>query len=171
MSAKEVQDWATGRISTTLRGASAHDVTHEDDAVTGKFGVTFGVSEASFAQTLPGGLAVVRLDVLSRDAIPTFAESIRKTPIELRPMIQNDEVALALPAGFSVEELPAKTVLNSPYGSYENSFTAKDGSVIFHRFLKLNSEVVSVSDYPKLRQFLSSASKADRGAVVLKTVQ
>jgi len=169
--AKELHDWATGRISETIRGASAQNIVSNDDALTGQFGLTFGFGETGFAQLMPGGLAIVRLDVLNRDTIPTFAEKDRRTPVELRPIIQNDEVVLALPAGFSVEELPTRTGLSSPYGSYENSFETKAGTIVFHRLLKLNPVVVAIADYPKLRQFLSNASKADRGAVVLRAVQ
>jgi len=168
MSAKDLHDWATARINAAVRGASAKAVACEDDIITGRFGVTFNFAAPSFTQMMPGGLAVVRLDVLDRGTLPTFAENSRRTAAEIRPLIQDDEVTLALPSGFAVEELPTKTVLNSAYGSYENSYDAKEGTVVFHRTLKLNPLVVQASDYPKLRQFLANASKADREAVVLR---
>jgi ABC-type transport system substrate-binding protein len=86
-------------------------------------------------------------------------------------LIQDDEVTLVLPSGFGVEELPTKTVLHAAYGSYENDYGVKDGTIVFHRILKLNPLVVPVADYPKFRQFLASASKADREAIVLRIAQ
>ena len=169
LTVKELHDWATGRISNTIRGTSAQDVVLNDDAVSGRFGIAFAFGETNFAQKMAGGLSIVRLDVLNRDAVPTFAENDRRTPVEVHPIIQDDEVELALPAGIGIEELPAKSELNSLYGSYENSFEAKAGTIVFRRHLKLNPVIVPVADYPKLRQFLSNVSKADRGAVVLRS--
>ena len=168
MTAKELHDWATDRINAAIHGASAQNVACEDEAVTGRFGVNFVFAAPNFTQTMPGGLAVVRLDVLDRGNVPTFAENVRRTAVEVRPLVQNDEVTLALPSGFEIDELPTKTVLNSAYGSYENSYDAKEGTILFHRTLKLNPLVVQAADYPKLRQFLANASKADREAVVLR---
>ena len=45
----------------------------------------------------------------------------------------------------------------------------KEGTVVFHRVLKLNPLVVPTADYAKFRQFLANASKADREAIVLRT--
>lgn len=171
LTTKELHDWATGRINAAVRGAAVQNVSCEDDEATGRFGVTFDFAAPTFIQMLPGGLAVVRLDVLGRGALPTFAENARRTAVEIRPLIQDDEVTLVLPSGFGVEELPTKTVLHAAYGSYENDYGVKDGTIVFHRILKLNPLVVPVADYPKFRQFLASASKADREAIVLRIAQ
>ncbi len=170
LNAKDLHDWATGRINAAIRGASAQNVACEDDVITGRFGVTFKFAAPSFAQMLPGGLVVVRLDVLDRGTLPTFAENARRTAVEIRPLIQDNEVTLVLPSGIGFEELPTKTVLNCAYGSYENSYDVKkEGTVVFHRVLKLNPLVVPTADYAKFRQFLANASKADREAIVLRT--
>jgi hypothetical protein len=168
LTAKELHDWAADRINAAIRGASAQSVACDDDAVTGRFGVNFGFSAPNFAQMMPGGLAIVRLDVLDRGILPTFAEDARRTPVEIRPLIQDDEVTLALPSGFEVEELPTRTLLSGAYGSYESSYEAKEGTIVFRRILKLSPLMVPAADYSKLRQFLANAAKADREAIVLR---
>jgi hypothetical protein len=113
----------------------------------------------------------VRLDVLSRDSVPTFTEKERRMPVEIHPMIQRDEVALELPAGFTAEELPPKAVLAGPYGSYESTYVLNGGSIVRHRELRLTPVIVPVTKYAELQKFLSDVTKADRSAVVLRSAQ
>lgn len=167
-SANELREKAVERLSATVRGVAVTNVTSNDDRRSGRCSVVFEFSAPNFAQLMGGGLALVRLDVLSRDSVPTFAGKERRTPIEIRPVSQHDEVVLELPAGFKAEELPPKAVLAGPYGSYENSFEVSGQSVLRHRALKLTPAIVPVSEYANLKKFLSDVAKADRTAVVLQ---
>lgn len=166
--AKDLRTMVTERINSTVRGAILDTVTTDDDPLTGECRIGCRFAAARFAQMMPGGLAVVRLDVLSRDALPTFPTAERKLPVELQPLLQRDEVVLALPERCAVEELPARVELQSTYGRYESSYEAKDATVVAHRVLRLEERIVPVGEYAALRKFLQEVAKADRSAVVLR---
>jgi hypothetical protein len=156
------------RLNEALRGVSVSGVTSQDDRDSGTCFVSFSFSASSFVQFMPGGLALVRLDVLSRDSLPNFVERERRTPIQIPPLIQQDEVGLTLPPGFTVDELPPKTALAGPYGSYENSFVVAGPLLTRHRTLRFASEIVPASAYAGLQKFLADVAKIDRTAVILK---
>ena len=168
LSEKELSDDVVGRLSETMRGVSLRRVTRQDDLRTGQYGLEFELTAPSFAQPLRDTLALVRLDVLSRDSVPVFSAKTRRTPVRLRPVDLTDEVELELPARSSVDELPPPSQLTSKFGTHERSFEARDHTVIFRRRLVLKNCSVPVDEYPALRQFLANAAKADRAAVVLR---
>ncbi len=166
--AKDLRTMVTERINSTVRGAILEEVTTTDDPLTGECRIGCRFAAARFAQMMPGGLAVVRLDVLSRDALPTFPAAERKLPVELQPILQRDEVVLALPERCAVEELPARVELQSTYGRYESSYETKGATVVARRVLRLEECIVPVGEYAALRKFLQEVAKADRSAVVLR---
>jgi Domain of Unknown Function with PDB structure (DUF3857)/Transglutaminase-like superfamily len=157
-----------GRLSDTMRGVSLRRVIRQDRFHEGQYGLEFELAAPSFAQPLRDTLALVRLDILSRDSVPLFTEKTRRTPVRLKPVDLTDEVELELPKGSSVDELPPPSALTSRFGTHERSFEVRDNTVIFRRRLVLKNCSVAVADYPALRQFLADAAKADRAAVVLR---
>lgn len=170
MSEKELTESVLRQISETLRGATLARTARQDGRREGKYGLEFEFAVPSFAQPLRESLALVRLDVLSRDSVPVFSEKNRRTPVRVRPVDQTDEVELALPAGVTVDELPPAAKLESRFGAHERSFEVRGSSLVFRRRLVLKSAAVPVADYAALRQFLADAAKADRAAVVLKRI-
>jgi hypothetical protein len=165
---KELRDWTTERLNRNLRGASLKNVVTADDRETGRCGLSIEFSGPGFAQMMSGGLAIVRLDLLSHDTIPAFAQPTRVTPLEIRPLVERDQVTLTLPTNFKIEELPAKVTVDSAYGTYERSYSMKDDRLVSERLVKLRRVVVPPTDYPAFRKFLSDLAKADRSAVVLR---
>jgi hypothetical protein len=167
-SAKDFRTHITERINGTVSGASIEDLKTSDDPITGECRIKYRLSAPRFAQMMPGGLAVVRLDVLSRDNFTVFPAKERKLPIKLDLLLLHDEVTLKLPAGFVVDELPDRAEFTSSYGHYESAYTFADGVVVAHRTLKLEDRVVPVSEYATLRKFLGDVAKADHSSVVLR---
>jgi hypothetical protein len=170
-SAKDFRTMITERIAGAVPGAALTDLTTEDDPVTGVCRVRARFTAQRFAQLMPGGLAVVRLDVLRRDTVPTFPEKDRTSPIAVAPRLVRDEVTLRLPADYVVDELPARVELASPYGRYSSACEVRDGAVVTHRVLQLEDRIVPVGEYAALRKFLSDVAKADRSSVVLRQAE
>jgi hypothetical protein len=168
LSAKDLRAKLGELLNGTVRGALVKDVTSTDDPVSGDHRIGFAFASPRFGQPMPGGLTLVRLDVMSRDSVPAFPEKERRLPVGLRPLIQRDEVTLKLPPGYVVDEMPARAEVRSAYGFYEGTFAVVDGAVVAHRVLKLEDRTVPVSEYAALRQFLADVAKADRAALVLR---
>lgn len=167
-SEKELRDWLGAAINETVRGAKIAEFAATGDALTGERRLAFGFSAPRFGQQLAGGLTLLRLDILSRDSVPSFPVKERRLPIGLRPVLQRDLVTLPLPAGVVVDEMPPRSELSSPYGSYSSVVEVAEGAVVVRRELRLVDREVPVSEYEALRKFLSDVAKADRSAVVLR---
>jgi len=167
-SAKDFRKKINELIAATVRGVTLDDLSTDDDPLTGECRVKCRFSSPRFAQLMPGGLAVVRLDVLSRDGVPAFPAKERKLPIGIPPILVRDEVTLKLPPGYVIEEMPAKTELSSIYGRYESSYEKTEGSVIARRSLQLEDRIVPVAEYAALKKFLGDVAKADRSSVVVR---
>jgi hypothetical protein len=167
-SATDFRKHITEKINDTVSGAVIEGLTTTDDPVSGECRIKYRFSAPRFAQMMPGGLAVVRLDVLSRDNVPVFPAKERILPIKLDLQLLRDEVTLKLPPGYVVDELPDRAELNSPYGHYESSYTVADGVVVAHRTLRLEDRVVPVNEYGALRKFMGDVAKADHSSVVLR---
>lgn len=170
-SAKELRMKLTERIAATVRGAVLEDIRTADDPLSGESRIDVRFTAARYAQLMPGGLAVVRLDVLSRDGVPVFPAKERKLPIGLAPVLVRDEVVLQLPPGYVVEEMPTKAELSSPYGRYESTYESDQGTVVAHRMLQLEDRTVPVVEYAALKKFLGDVAKADRASVVLRQAE
>lgn len=169
-SAKELNEVALDLLNDSAHGFQLQDEKKNDDPANDRCALTFALSNKQFVQPLRNELAIARLDILSRSAIPTFPAKERRRPIELKPLVQQDEVSLELPAGYSVEELPAAATLDTPYGTYERAFEQRGNTVVLKRHLTLKRQTVPVDDYIKVKQFFSDLAKADHASVLLKRV-
>lgn len=166
---EQLQKFATRLLGDATRGAKLSAIVRKDDEATGVCGVEFSLAKTSYLQRMPGALAVAKLDVLNRGAIPALAAPDRQAPVKLQAVAFEDEVTLVLPDGFSPEELPASATLVSDYGRYERSFKSAGGTITLVRHVVLNSQLVPASEYPQLKKFLSDLAKADRASVLLRT--
>jgi hypothetical protein len=165
---KEINAKLANQVGAAVSGAIISDIVTTDDPVSGECSLKFHFSGSRFAQMMPGGLEVVRLDVLSRDSAPAFPAKERNFPIELKMGLAKDEVTLKLSAGIVVDELPEHTELKSKYGSYESSYTVANGAIVVRRTLKLEGMTVPATEYAALRKFFADVAKADHASVVLR---
>lgn len=165
---QELEKLVGKQLSDSFRGAAVLEKKTEDDLVAGRCALVFKCTQKRFAQSLPGNITVVKLDVLSRHLLPAFPEKVRYRPIDLPPLVINDEVVFELPPDQAVEELPASTKLDSPYGNYALTSSVEQGTVVLRRTITFNKVTVPVDDYEKLKKFLSDIARADRSSVLLK---
>ena len=165
---QELEKLISQELSDGFRGATVQEKKTEDDPVSGRCGLTFSCVKKQHAQFLPDNITVVKLDVLSRHRIPSFPEKVRHGPIELPTLVINDEVLFELPSDQTAEEMPASTKLESPYGKYELTCAVEQNTVVLHRTITFNKVEVPVSDYEKLKKYLSDIARADRSSVLLK---
>ena len=164
----EMEALVSRQLSDAFRGATINDKKTSDDLVSGRCELSFDCTKKHYVQALPGGVSVVKLDVLSRQMLPIFSEKVRYRPIELPPLDLQDEVILPLPEGQVIEELPRNTRLESPYGTYALTCSTEAGVLTLHRTITLNKVEVPVADYAKLKKFFTDLARADRSSVLLK---
>jgi hypothetical protein len=166
---RKLEAMASEHLSETIRGALIREKTVEDDRTSGRITLSFICATKGLIQPLPGGLIVVKLDVMDRHALPSLPEKDRSVPVRLYPLDLADTITLHIPAGCQVDELPPNAAIESPFGRYQITAETVGDTVVAHRTVSLNRMEVPVADYAKLKAFLSRIAKADSCSVILKS--
>ena len=93
----------------------------------------------------------------------------RKNPLEIqRGYLDQDEVSVILPVGFSVEYIPANYELSSKFGNYKTEIVKKDTSnLVYKRTLLINKGLYANKEYDEYRLFIEQISKNDNAKIIL----
>lgn len=114
------------------------------------------------------GMTVLRPRVLGQKVEIAF-EADRKYPLELEfPSLQSDEFDIALPSGFSVEEVPDGADLHNDFAEYASHTDAHEGSVVYSRTYKLKNVFVPTDRLQEMKTFYRAIAADERANVVLK---
>ena len=105
--------------------------------------------------------------ILARSYGPSLTEATRKYPVVLDAESFAETVRVRLPAGFEVDEIPNPVKLSAPFGSFEASWTEKDGEITFVRTLAVQPSVIPPEQYADARGFFGRVIAAERSPVVL----
>lgn len=155
-------------LSDSFRSAKLLSQKVDDDTVSGRFCKTFSCENKRYVQRLQGNMAVVKMEIFSRDNLPSFSKTDRQLPITLYALSLDDEIVLKIPSGLTVEDLPEKATIESAYGSYSLTLRTVENTVVLNRRLTLHRAEYSVGEYAKIRQFLNDVARADRCSLILK---
>ena len=93
----------------------------------------------------------------------------RKNPFEIeRGYIDTDEIAIVLPAGFSIEFLPNNFELKSKFGEYKTEIIKNDNNnLVYKRKLFLKKGLYSNKEYDEYRLFMEQISRNDNAKIIL----
>lgn len=93
----------------------------------------------------------------------------RKNPFEIqRGYYDNDEIAVALPTGFSIESMPTTFELNSKFGEYKTEIIKKDNNnLIYKRSIFIKKGLYKNTEYDEYRLFIEQISKNDNAKIIL----
>lgn len=93
----------------------------------------------------------------------------RKNPFEIqRGYADTDEIAISLPAGFSIEFLPNNFELKSKFGEYKTEIVKKDSNtILYKRIMFLKKGMYSNKEYDEYRLFMEQISRNDNAKIIL----
>jgi hypothetical protein len=96
----------------------------------------------------------------------------RKNPFEIqRGYYDEDEIAIALPSGFSIESMPNNFELNTKYGEYKTEIVKKDNSnLIYKRTIYIKKGLYKNTEYDEYRNFMEQISKNDNAKIILTKI-
>ncbi len=96
----------------------------------------------------------------------------RKNPFEIqRGFVDSDEIAVALPKGFSIEFLPKPVELNDKFGEYKAEVIKKDdNTLIYKRRLFVKKGLYSNAEYDNYRLFMEQISRNDNAKIILTKI-
>jgi hypothetical protein len=127
----------------------------------------YGVTAATYAKNA-GSLLLVRPRIVSSDAL-AFNDDVRKFAVEFASTGDwRDSFDLKIPAGYSIDDLPAPVEEDTPFASYRSTIKA-DGNVLhYSREYIVKKLQVSANDYPELRRFEGEIYADENRSAVLK---
>lgn len=175
-------DWKNKLENTLPTEKEAHYKEYWDNISNLKIGkITFGNDKEKIAFTENLSLNAVNYGMLSGNkmlvVVNAFNQSVagikrirnRKTPFEiLRGFYDSDEVAVALPKGFSIEALPKDFELKSKFGEYQTQLIKKDDSnLVYKRSLLIKKGSYASNEYEEYRLFMDQISRNDNSKIIL----
>ncbi len=97
------------------------------------------------------------------------AKSERSWDVELPlPMRLDKEVEVELPPGYETGAMPRSISRDEAWGSFERSVEAKDGTIRFHRKVRMNGRRIPKADYEEFRKFAIEVDAADELRPIVK---
>ncbi|MFV8339091.1 DUF3857 domain-containing protein [Flavobacterium sp. LB3P21] len=93
----------------------------------------------------------------------------RKNPLEIqRGFLDEDEITITLPSGFSTEFLPENYELSSKFGNYKTEIIKTDAAnLVYKRTLFVKKGLYSNKEYDEYRLFIEQISKNDNAKIIL----
>lgn len=91
------------------------------------------------------------------------SEIVRKTPY-----IDIDSIVFKIPENLHTEFMPEAIKFQSEFGTYEASFQAEQGNIIYYRKITVRRGRFSPDQYDELCNFYQEINKADRTKIVLR---
>ncbi|MHB1050584.1 MAG: DUF3857 domain-containing protein [Bacteroidota bacterium] len=96
----------------------------------------------------------------------------RKSPMVFRyPYVDVDSIRFTIPKNYAVENIPQPVQLHTAFGNFScSTITADDSVITYVRRTSITMTHIPPDLYPEYRAFYLEMAKADRGQVVLKSI-
>lgn len=130
--------------------------------------LNYKFSVADYAK-FAGDLLIFRPLVVGVETWGMFTDKPRKYAVEFPEVLrQDDNFDIALPAGYTVEELPPPFQIDCGYASYRSEIKFDGGTLHYKRTYTVKQLVVPEPKLDELKQFLAQVSEDENSNMVLK---
>ena len=138
------------------------------DAFDQNLTVDYSFTAPSYAR-LAGDMIILRPRILGEKSWDILSGKKRKYPIEFPDAtLQTDEFDFTLPAGFTVEDIPAPAKVDTDYVEYQSEVKL-DGSVLrYMRTYEIKSVIVPIEKLATLKTALAEIAADERSSIILK---
>lgn len=161
--AKMLEQW----IAATGNNATLTNFNHDDNRTAHRFDLTLDFDAPAYAQTMQGRLMVFRPAILAQRSYIALSAATRKHPLVLDAEAFSETTNIKLPEGFTVDELPDATKLETTFGSYQMSYQIKEGQLICERKMMVRASTLPATDYDAVRKFYGRILSAEQAPAVL----
>ncbi|REJ77940.1 MAG: DUF3857 domain-containing protein [Acidobacteria bacterium] len=160
---KALEGWLTsGATAARLVSFETNDRFLES-----KFDLKVDFEAPAYGQLMQNRLLIFRPAIVNRARSIYLTEKDRKTPVQMESTSFVESSQIALPEGFSVDEIPENASIETPFGSYSTKFEIKDGKLLYERRMQLENRIVPAEKYSTVRDFFSKVLDAEQAVVVL----
>ncbi len=106
---------------------------------------------------------LTKMDAISAATLP------RQKPIQTTPFAyeDTDEVRIALPQGYTLEQKIEPITIKQDFGIYTASVRIENGTLMYSRKMAMSGKVISKEKYQDFIEFYKQVAKADKMKVVL----
>lgn len=167
LSRPDYQKLIEGWITTGAAAARVSKIEPRDDNSAGCFNLDIDFVAPLYGQLMQNRLLVFKPAIISRREALTLTDAKRRYPVVLTSNAYSELVALKLPAGFEVDEMPDPVKLETAFGSYSTKYDVKDGQLVFTRKLVQKATTIPVDQYSAVRNFFEKIRAAEQAPVVL----
>jgi hypothetical protein len=164
-SLEQREAWVSS-LSHAMRGVSVSEVVSTEQPNGIETAVCF--EAPSFGQQVHGELWLLDLNIPGRDSVPVFPDKPRTQPVLVEPINSQDEVRVNVPAGYHIEELPARREVAGEFGQFNEEFIREGADIRYQRSLVLKAATLPPEKAALFRKFLVDVSRAERSSVLLR---
>ncbi|MRX40484.1 DUF3857 domain-containing protein [Flavobacterium sp. LC2016-23] len=143
-------------------------ITFTNDKENIRFTENVEISAVNYA-TISANKMIFAVDAFNRSNGNVKRIRNRKNPFQIqRGYLDTDEIEINLPAGFTVEFLPANFELKGKFGEYKTEIIKKENNKLtYKRSMFLNKGKYSNKEYDEYRLFMEQVSKNDNAKIIL----
>jgi transglutaminase-like putative cysteine protease len=154
-------------FSRQLGGTTLSGVTTQSHAEDNRLAVSLDLTAERFGQVMQGKLLIVRPGTLTSGGEYFLGSKQRSSPVKLEADLRHDSIKVKLPAGFTLDELPAPAKVESAYGTLQASWAVREGEIVMEQTLEIRETVAPASEYAQVRDFFDRVAGAQTAPVVL----
>lgn len=160
---KAIEGWLT-RGAT---GAQLLTLSAKDKQAEAGFDLDVEFSVPRYGQLMQNRLLVFKPVIVGRRNAIALTEPKRTNPIELDSNAMRETVVYTLPAGFTVDEVPAPVNLDTKFGTYATKVETKEGKLVVTRSITMNRSIITADKYAGVKEFFTKMLDAEQAPVVL----
>jgi hypothetical protein len=159
---EEARDWLPGGASVKLMKVEGWEASEEPLIA------TFVVELTSFA-SVAGRRLLVPTNVFQARQMDVFKHADRKYPVYFPYAFgEADQIAIQLPADYTIETLPAQQTASFSYATYFNEPRFDGKKLVTDRVLQVNGIFFGVEIYAEIKDFFRNVQVGDEQRAVFR---
>jgi len=162
-------DWNRSWINSSVPASKILKTTATDTQDNGTFDLAIEFTAPGYAKMMRDKLLVFKPAILGRRDFVPLTKPTRVYPVVIPPGSYTETSTIAIPPGYTVDELPPPAEATASFGHYKatTTFDAAARRVRYQRELETTAAEIPAGDYAKVRQFFETMRKAEQAPVVL----
>lgn len=134
------------------------------------FTVTTKITVDEYCMNVGDRLLVTPALLIKAPKNPFEQEKRKNLVIFEFPYIRVDKLAIDIPSGYNVEEVPEKVVYNNTIGGFTTTYTVTDSTIQYFRQFILKGCFIKPEGYKVVKELFDKIQKSDENQLVLKKV-
>lgn len=129
------------------------------------------VGALGYAKPMRDQLLILKPVLVGRRSASRVSEKARTQPIYLEPEALAETTTLAVPAGFTIAELPKPVELATDWAEYRTTCAAEGDTIRFRRELVIRAAELPPEQAAEVRRFFFAIVEAEQAPIVLERRQ